>query len=652
MNNNEGGTTRVDGLGQTLRTEFDEAASLRRLYEDEWIKSLRQVKGMYEPETQARMSQRDQQKSQRSKVFFRLTQVKCNAIKARLMDLLFPANGVDNFDISSTPKPTVREEAIKVGLEHFVMGGGDPNTLDMEKFVADIARDTCERMKTTMRDQLAETPTRQSYRKICDNMIYDAIRYGIGYLKGPLVETRTKLGYAQDETGTWSMQQVDDGLWPFFEYVPIWNMFPDMSATNKKQLRYVWQEHLMTNKELRELTRFPKFSADKISEYMRLKPEGDASLRQYETDIRSLSEDTTAPDLKGRYRVLERWGYLTGRELINAGIDIDPAQEDEIFSSNVWIVGNSVIKAVLNPLQGVDFPYFFYHFSKDESSFFGEGVPKLMRDCQSGVNAAARLLIDNAAMSSGPITGVNVRALAEGQDPREIKPWDVLLFDNAQDMAQCMQVWTLNSNSQDLTHVMQIFQEFADELTTPRYMYGDQKVGGAGSTASGLSMLMGAANISLKDLVKAFDDDITVPFVSALYHWNMQWNTDETIKGDYEVVATGSTSLIAKEVRAQQHQVLVGVTAQPRFAGMTKDQDWLKQIFKDADMPDTLVRSEEEYRQWQQEQAMMQAKAQSDALVQSLSEQAVKAGLDPQQAFMHIAQQIAPQLMQGQGQQQ
>mgnify|MGYP003585373551 CR=1 FL=1 len=642
----ENTTTRIDDLGRELRKEFDEVVVLRRTYEQAWVDALRQYKGIYPPEVMARLAAMDTKDGQRSKIFLRMTKVKCDAIQARLMDLLFPANGSMNWGINPTPNPNVREEAVQAGLQAFIDSGGDPSQLDEEAFRRDIAQETCRAMERAMRDQLAETPKRQSYRKTCDSLIAHAVRYGTGVLKGPLVEKRTRMGY-ESVNGEWQLKEVDDGLWPFFEFVPIWGIFPDLAATNKHEARFIWQEHLMTDKDLQGLSRFPKFNPDAILQYMREKPEGDAERREYELAVRQLSEDQAAPDLKGRYRVLERWGFLTGRQLRAAGLEVSEDQDAHVFSSNVWLLGNRVVKAVLNPMQGVDFPFFFYHFSKDESSFFGEGAPKLMDDCQAGINASVRMLVDNAALSSGPIIGINMRALAEGQDPEKLHPWKVFLFDEAADMDQLMKSWNLNSNSRDLITILELFQAFADELTTPRYMYGDQNVGGAGKTASGLSMLMGAANIAIKSLVKSFDDDVTIPFITALYHWNMQWNEDVAVKGDYNVVAMGSTNLVAKELRAQQHQILLGVTSNPRFEGMTNDKKWLAHVFRDSEMPEDIVRTDEEFRAWKQEQMTMQAKAQADALLQSLIEQAEKAGIGPQEAFMQVLKSVSPMIAQG-----
>ena len=639
----------VDALGQALLTEFEDAAALRRPYEDEWVEALRQYKGVYPPEVLSALCKDGRgNESGRSKIFLRLTKVKCDAIQARLMDLLFPANGAVNWEIQPTPVPVIPQFVRDAAYAKFAARGVDVAAMSPDALDREIAAEACGGMRRTMRDQLAETPNRMSYRKVCDAVISQAVRYGTGVLKGPLVETRIRTSYAFDqESGRWGLKTEEAGVWPFFEAVPVWSVFPDLAATAKPGLRFIWQEHLMTARELLDLDRFPKFDAAAIRRYVAAHPGGDAAVREYERRLRDLSDEFSMPELKGRFRVRERWGYLTGEELSAAGVELPEEQKSEVFSSNVWLLGSVVIKAVLNPLQGTDLPYFFYHFSKDESSFFGDGAPRLIRDCQSGINAAVRMLVDNAAISSGPIVGMNAAALSSNQDVTALRPWSVYLFDDARDMDEMMRVWNLQSNSQDLVTILGLFQNFADELSTPRYMYGDQNVGGAGKTASGLSMLMGAANIAIKSLVKSFDDDITIPFITALYHWNMQWAEDAAIKGDYAVAATGSTNLVARELRAQQHQILLGVTSNPRFEGMTKDAKWLEHVFRDAEMPEGIVRTDEEYKAWKQEQMAMQAKAQTDALVQSLMEQAARAGLDPQAALSQVFGAVAPMLAQG-----
>ena len=213
-----------------------------------------------------------------------------------------------------------------------------------------------------------------------------------------------------------------------------------------------------------------------------------------------------------------------------------------------------------------------------------------------------------------------MRALVEGTDPTDIYPWKVWAFKNSVDVRQAMAVWDLPSHTAELLSLGKMFSEFADELTTPRFMQGDNSgLRGAGKTARGLSMLMGAANIILKDLVKAFDDNITSPFIKALYHWNMQFNPKEEIKGDFDIIARGSSALIAKEIQAERMTQAVAVTDNPRFQGRVKDDELLQEIFKSMDLDTEILRDDKEYQDWQQQQMVMAASARPQLTSRPLS---------------------------------
>lgn len=634
----------VDALGASLRAEFEEIQSLRLLYEERWIKDLRQYKGVYDPEVLERIGKN------RSKVFMRATKVKCDTIKARLMDLLFPANGEKNWGIQPTPEPTIHPMMIDRKAAELVEQGMSPENVDVDAIVRGMAKECSDKMSREIADQLMEAPDRPSYRGACGDMIAQTLRYGTGVFKGPLVEQRVRGRYEIDERGNWVLQKnhTDADYRPYYEFVPIWNIYPDMSVADPRRVQFVWQEHLMSAQELADLSRMPNFDKEAIREYILAHKSGDADPKIFETNLRTISDlECSPPDMKGKFRVHERWGYIEGHKLVQYGVKIPEEQLHESFSTNVWIVGNRVIKCVLNPLEGIPVPYHFFFYDKDESSFFGNGVPTVMRDCQSGINASVRLALDNSAISSGPQIGVNVRALTPGTDPTDVYPWKVWPFKNSADVRSAFQVFELPSNANELLGLSKMFSEFADELTTPRFMQGStNNVKGAGETASGLSMLMGAANINLKDLVKGFDDNITRPFITAMYHWNMQFNEDQEIKGDFDVMARGSSALIAKEIQAQRMTQAVALTDNPRFQGRVKDDEFLAEIFKSMDLDAEYLRDENEFRDFQQQQMTMEVMAQAEATVQAVVAEMQKEGIDPQQALTQMLaqaqQQVAP----------
>jgi hypothetical protein len=169
-------------------------------------------------------------------------------------------------------------------------------------------------------------------------------------------------------------------------------------------------------------------------------------------------------------------------------------------------------------------------------------------------------------------------------------------------------------------NMINFFMTASDEVTAiPRYMYGEtNQIGGAGKTATGLSMMMGAANVTLKDQIKNFDDGITVPFIRALYFWNMDFNDKEFIKGDFNVVARGSSSLIAREVKAESLMQFMQVTNNPTDVMYTKRDNTLREYAKVLDL-DELDLIKDRNTVAVEEKARSEAAAEEQAFMRELA---------------------------------
>jgi hypothetical protein len=245
-------------------------------------------------------------------------------------------------------------------------------------------------------------------------------------------------------------------------------------------------------------------------------------------------------------------------------------------------------------------PYYVYYFDKDETSIYGEGIAAIMRDPQRLVNASIRAMIDNAAHCAGPQYEVNVDLLADGEDPSDIGAFKVWLRTGRDaDVAgkEVVRVKTIASYTPEFLNMYGLFSRLGDEVTiVPRYLQGDARVSGAGRTASGLSMLMGQANVGLSDLVKMFDDGITKPFITSMYNWNMEFNDKQDIKGDMKIIARGSTALMAKEIRAQQIQTFLQMTLNPEDVTWIKRGNLLRRWSESTDIGgDEAVYTEDEH---------------------------------------------------------
>jgi len=131
----------------------------------------------------------------------------------------------------------------------------------------------------------------------------------------------------------------------------------------------------------------------------------------------------------------------------------------------------------------------------------------------------------------------------------------------------------------------------ADESTGfPSFAHGQTGIQGVGRTASGISMLMSAANGSIRTVIKNVDDYLLAPLGKSFFNFNMQFDFDPSIKGDLEVKAQGTASLMANEVRSQRLMQFLGVVQNPMLAPFTKMDYLIREIAESMDLdPDKVT---------------------------------------------------------------
>lgn len=596
------------GLAAFIKDCFERSDSSRQAIEDNWLDDLRQYKGAYSEEILRKMH------PHRSKAFVRMTRTKVKTVDSRLSDLLFPANGDRNWDITPTPIPEFSAKKMEALLSMWrEESGQDVTSEEFQLLLQDEANKQARKMAKTIEDQLSES----RYREIMRNVIHSGNLYGTGILKGPLVAIAENHQYYKsvNKNGKekWLLEEKDS-ITPFIEYVRIWDVYPDMESDDISSCRYVIQRRKMDKHELVALAKRSDFSQSTIMDYLDENPNGDYKKKSFETTLSTLGDivdsGISAESTSKKYEVLEFWGYVDAQDLMEAGVEVPEDKKSLLeLSANVWMLGDHIIKASLSPVEGIKWPYFFYYYDKDETSIFGEGIPSIMRDVQELINSAFRAMLDNAAISAGPQVEVNMDLMSEDEDLRDFYPFKVWVRTGVGQDASAPAIRMLDfpSYTGEFERMIEMFRNYGDEVTSiPRYMWGEAS-GSAARTASGLSMLMGSANVTIKDQVKNFDDGITKPFITAMYYWNMQFSTDEDIKGDYSVIAQGTSSLMAKEVRSQSLISFAQMTAAPADASIVKRPQLIRAIAESLDLDeDNLVMSDKEIEVQQQQQQQQQ----------------------------------------------
>lgn len=339
-------SARLNALALQLKREFSTAESSRRLIEERWLEDLMQYRGQYPADVMERLK-----KFKRSQVYYRMTTNKVDMMVARLMDLLFPARS-KNWAIQPTPDPEIPGELVEQSPEFMqavqeVMAeqmqllqaqNAVPDDLamrkmrqmamqeamrriDLDTIKLRIAKACADKMEQVIDDQLKESSAggefRPSWQQHCKAVIFSSCLLGMGVLKGPLVERRElrKRRPVSDASGrvVWDEQVMGEEIRPYYEAVPVWEVYPDPGALEPRQLRYVWQVHLKTDKDLWDLMTFPGFDASAIEGYLKDHENGDASLTTYESQKRNLNDanGNLGAVMDKRFRVGK--GYLIGK---------------------------------------------------------------------------------------------------------------------------------------------------------------------------------------------------------------------------------------------------------------------------------------------------------------------------------------------------
>lgn len=596
----------LTSLGGRLSRTFQEYKDARKETENEWLKDLRQYNGIYEPSVLATLNDA----GARSKVFVGLTRTKVMAAYSRIVDLLFQQGDLF-FTVTPTPiaqlDPLKAMEMRQQATQEVIMASGmdpsmnqdlimarmkelEPEFLDMEK---EIAEEAAVQMSTAIADQLVESDADQ---KLKESML-EACIFGSGAVKAGTVRIDRKQSYqkAVDEMGnqTFVMSVVEEAM-PELESVSIFDLYPDPYCTTLEDCDGLFRRHVLTRTQFRALADLPGFDGEMVRYLLKNYRKGNYVEADHERDRRRIAgiHDHAEPN---RFEVFEYWGNLDGHELKDHGIELpEGADLSSDFSVCVWMCDSKILKITLNPIAGYKIPYHIFPYERSPHQFWGVGVPRMMRDSQSTMNAAVRIWLDNLALSSGPMLEVNTDLLAAGEDPTDIHPWRVFLREGGDGAMPAVRWYQPIANANGLNQIVELFRRFADETTSlPSYTHGESGKS-LNKTATGMSMLMGAANVALKSTIKNIDDFLLEPMIESMFHWNMEYNPREDIKGDLRIVARGSTALVQKEVQSQRLLQFLSLVSNPMDAPQIDRNKLLREIATTLDIdPDEVIKSEE-----------------------------------------------------------
>lgn len=548
-------------LGTALARRFTEYESDRRQAELKWARNSRQFLGVYDPDVDRKMD------PNRSRAYPKITRVKCVSMLSRLMNLLFQADD-KNWGVGPSAVPNLIQEDLQAVLDKLMppsMPGAPaavPTDEMIEQAIREFAKARANRLELEITDQLQELggSRTEDYVVMCRKVLASGIQYGAGILKGPFIAEQKQRTWAQDATGRMVASEVVRYR-PRFEFVSIWDYYPDMSAKVRSQMDGQFQRVVMSRHQLSVLKDRPDFFEDQITEAMRRHPNGNYTMRPFETELRSAGvQGRGSSSQSSKYEAILWEGFVSGKELAAAGLNIPEDKLNDDMRAQVWTIGDVVIKAELDPWSTLDTDgdmqqFHIFIFEEDETFLLGNGLPNIVRDSQMGVCAATRMALDNGSVQR--VFEVNTALLSANQDVTAIYA-DKMFYRDDDDPSTvnipAIRPIDLPMQLPAYQGLVKMFQDFADQETFVGAATGGDMQKGPSEpfrTATGASMIRGDAALPFKDVVRNFDA-FTISVIGALLNFNRNFNPDPKMRGDFTPIARGATSLIAKEVLGAQ----------------------------------------------------------------------------------------------------
>jgi len=621
-------------LVASIKARFKVAEDARVTDEKRWITAYENYRGLYGKQIKFR-------ESEKSRVFVKITKTKVLAAFGQLVDVVFgtgklpigiaetkvpegeranahldtqnPTPGIES--AIETPAEEEEEERIdpydlgyvgdgKVLKAGATIGNGGLFQDSIEDQAEKVgllaeglvpipqipelspAQKAARRMEKLIHDQIEESSGSSEIR----SALLEAALLGTGVIKGPFNFNKT-LHRWTNENGERQYKPLTVRV-PRLEFVSCWDFFPDPSATTIEECEYIIHRHKMNRTQFRGLQNLPYFDEDAIRECLVMGANYEE--KYYESQLKDTNTGEGAEQTN--YEVLEYWGIMDAQSAKEAGIEVgDDVDELDELQINAWISSNKVLRAVVNPFKPGRIPYHSFPYERNPYNFFGVGVAENMDDSQQIMNGHARMAIDNLALAGSLVFDVDESALVGGQS-MEIYPGKI--FRRQAGMpGQAIHGLKFPNTAPENMMMFDRFRQLADEQTgIPSYSHGQTGVQSMTRTASGMSMLLGAASLNIKTVVKNLDDFLLKPLGEAYFEWNMQFFEGMLdVKGDLEVSATGTNSLMQKEVRSQRLTTFLQTVQNPAIAPFVKISKLISELAYSLDLdPDEILNDQDE----------------------------------------------------------
>lgn len=588
-------------LHQRIRNSWQRNRDGKVTVEKLMVKSLRDRKGEYDPEKLA-----DIREAGASEIFVPVPTSKIRAAVAHIKQVLLPPGNQRAHGIDPTPLPElpewVREEILNRIKENPQATDAAGNPIPVEEqadrlehmtLSALLKRGTAaaRKMERKINDQLDEA----GFSKALSDFVDDFCTVECAFLKIEK-KIKPKLVHSFDEDRIATIETVKKESFNIRTINPF-DAYWAPGSDSPERGDFIERLRLSRGEVYDMIKLGPPYNEESIRRALNSHDSGSLTNWLWTDRVRSVIADNNSFWEKSTSDIdaLNWYGTAPGKELIEWGVPESEIEDvDDEYHIEAIMIGYELVMVRINkdPLnrRGI----FASSYEKVPGNIAGNSPARLMRDSTNMINSCARSLQNNLAYASGFQVEVDYTRISSETKIHDIHPykiWQARESEYSGDR-RAVNFFQPESNASELLAIIDRFKnQAAADTGIPDVMHGTASAGlGADATARGQAMLLDNAAQLLRFAVRNVDEDVVVPLIEYLYHYNMRFDPDPSIKGDLSVVARGTNAMLQRQDARQNIMAMLEILKDEYYRGIIGDEgavELLNTLFDTFDEVDT-----------------------------------------------------------------
>lgn len=439
----------------------------------------------------------------------------------------------------------------------------------------------------------------------------------------------------------------DDAIRPIFERIRLIDFYPDPDAERIEDCNSVIIRQIYNQSQFREFLNDKKsFLVDEVKAVLEEMQNGNWQPTMLEREINVADEkrQPQSPSVTKRYEVLKRWGMLSGRDLQDIGMKVEDGDVTTEYMYCCWVVGNHVIRCVKSSFHKDRLPFYAVPYEKQPGKLFGRGVAEMIEDTQQALNSIGRAMMDNLSFGSGPQGMINIDAIPKGFNINKIGPRKMWPYRGNGEKGKPVDFFTVPTVLDQLIPAFKLFMDLIPQETSiPDF---EPKSAGSGMRTDGSFMMYWEmAENFIKQTIGNISNYFWIPGLRKMYDWEMLYNPNMALKGDFSIVVRGPKGAVRREMVKSRLQEISQLMNNPMIGRRVDGAALAQGLLDHLDLGiEGVFLTEEQALQREQQQKMMEAQAAaSGEAMKEESTANVRSEMSRRDALVKLATTVPPE---------